>query len=267
MVRPHRFYLPGHTWHLTHRCHKREFLFRFARDRRRWMHWLFEAKKRYGLQVLNYVVTSNHIHLLVHGSGNRMAIPRAMQLMAGRVAQEYNARKHRQGAFWEDRYHATAVENGTHLRRCMTYIDLNMVRAGVVRHPSEWSFGGYHELERRPKRYGRIDRSLLVQLAGLSNQEELSAWRRERVDAAIRERGSLLSREYYWSEKLALGSPAYIARVKREFGIDVDACRIEEAEECATLREARGAYDIFSDDGIEALSAGNRLRWDVSPSQ
>lgn len=33
-----------------------------------------------------------------------------MQLIAGRTAQEYNQRKNRQGAFWEERYHATAIE-------------------------------------------------------------------------------------------------------------------------------------------------------------
>ncbi len=36
------------------------------------MRWLFEAKKRYGLCVLNYMVTSNHIHLLVEGSGGEV---------------------------------------------------------------------------------------------------------------------------------------------------------------------------------------------------
>lgn len=33
MARANRCYLPGHTYHLTHRCHGREFLFQFARDR------------------------------------------------------------------------------------------------------------------------------------------------------------------------------------------------------------------------------------------
>ncbi|VAW65049.1 Transposase and inactivated derivatives [hydrothermal vent metagenome] len=33
-----------------------------------------------------------------------------MQLIAGRTAQEYNQRKNRKGAFWEDRYHATAID-------------------------------------------------------------------------------------------------------------------------------------------------------------
>ncbi len=38
-----------------------------------------------------------------------------MQLISGRVAQEYNKRKKRKGAFWEDRYHATAIDTGKHL--------------------------------------------------------------------------------------------------------------------------------------------------------
>ncbi|SDM80320.1 hypothetical protein SAMN05660860_03195 [Geoalkalibacter ferrihydriticus] len=26
-----RYFLPGHVWHITHRCHKKEFLLKFAR--------------------------------------------------------------------------------------------------------------------------------------------------------------------------------------------------------------------------------------------
>ncbi len=68
LARAHRHYIPGHIWHITHRCHKREFLLKFSKDRHRWLLWLFEAKKRYGLIILNYTVTSNHIHLLVYDS-------------------------------------------------------------------------------------------------------------------------------------------------------------------------------------------------------
>lgn len=96
---------------------------------------------------MNYVVTSNHIHLLVVDDNDRMTIPKAIQLTAGRVSQEYNQRKRRKGAYWEDRYHATAIETGRHLLRCIVYIDLNMVRAGVVSHPAEWAFGGYNEIQ------------------------------------------------------------------------------------------------------------------------
>jgi Transposase IS200 like len=86
----------------------KKFLLKFARDRHSYLRWLFEAKKRFGLSVLNYVVTCNHVHLLVRDTGSN-AIPNSMQLIAGHSGQEYNQRKGRRGAFWEDRYHATAI--------------------------------------------------------------------------------------------------------------------------------------------------------------
>jgi REP element-mobilizing transposase RayT len=84
MPRANRHFLPGQLWHITHRCHEKSFLFKFARDRRAYRHWLFEAKKRFGLCVLNYVVMSNHVHLLVQDTGEGV-IAQSMQLIAGRT--------------------------------------------------------------------------------------------------------------------------------------------------------------------------------------
>lgn len=121
MPRANRFHLPGYVWHITHRCHRRRFLLRFRRDRRAWTAWLYQARARFGLCVLDYTATSNHIHLLVRDRGGS-EIADSMQLLEGCVGQDYNRRKDRHGAFWEDRYHATAVESGQHLARCVTYI-------------------------------------------------------------------------------------------------------------------------------------------------
>ena len=51
MARAKRHFVPGKIWHITNRCHNREFLLKFGRDRRRWLQWLFIAKKRYGLTI------------------------------------------------------------------------------------------------------------------------------------------------------------------------------------------------------------------------
>jgi REP element-mobilizing transposase RayT len=96
MARANRHY--GNVWHITHRCHKKEFLLKFGRDRRRWIEWLFEARKRYGLKVLNYIGTSNHVHLLVADDGDERTIPESIQLIAGKTGQEYNRRKNRSGS-------------------------------------------------------------------------------------------------------------------------------------------------------------------------
>jgi len=202
MPRAKRHYVPGYVWHLTHRCHNREFLLRFERDRTRWRHWLFEARKRYGLSILDYIVTSNHVHLLVHDSGNSR-IARTMQLVSGRVAQEYNNRKNRRGAFWEDRYFATAVAADRHLVQCLVYIDLNMVRAGVVRHPSQWNVCGFNEIQSARSRYRVIDMAALCGLTGSVSAEDFRARHRARIEQELA-RGER-ARQPGWTEAAAVG--------------------------------------------------------------
>jgi hypothetical protein len=51
-------------------------------DRRRYLRWVFEAKKRFGLSVLDYIVTPNHIHLLIKDTG-----PNDIAALAVREAQ------------------------------------------------------------------------------------------------------------------------------------------------------------------------------------
>lgn len=55
MARANRHRIPGCIWHITHRCHKKEFLLKFDRDRSRFVAWLLEARKRFSLQILNYL--------------------------------------------------------------------------------------------------------------------------------------------------------------------------------------------------------------------
>jgi hypothetical protein len=52
------------------------------------LHWLFEARKRFGLCVLDYIVTSNHVHLLIKDTGSNV-IAESTQLIGSRTVQEY----------------------------------------------------------------------------------------------------------------------------------------------------------------------------------
>jgi putative transposase len=45
MPRGNGYRLPGYVWHVTERCHRRQFLLKFARDRRAWVGWLYEARQ------------------------------------------------------------------------------------------------------------------------------------------------------------------------------------------------------------------------------
>jgi putative transposase len=239
MPRANRHHLPGYIWHITHRCHQRQFLLRFARDRRAWIRWLFTARQRFGLCVLDYAVTCNHVHLLVRDRGHS-EIARSLQLVAGRTGQAYNQRKRRRGAFWEDRYHATAVDTGDHLARCLVYIDLNMVRAGVVGHPAAWESGGYHEIQAPRRRYRIIDREALANTLGLRSVSELATAHAEWVDEAIR--SAAQGRVPQWSEALAVGRSDFVARISAELGVVARNRRIEPFGPGHMLREASETY-------------------------
>jgi REP element-mobilizing transposase RayT len=244
MPRAHRHFIPGQLWHITHRCHEKAFLLKFARDRRRYLHWLFEARKRFGLCVLNYVVTSNHVHLLVRDTGEGV-IGSSMQLVAARTAQEYNLRRARYGAFWEDRYHATAVEGGEHLHRCLVYIDLNMVRAGVVKHPQAWRHGGYREIQDPPQRYALIELEQLGRLCGFTDLASFQHAHRRWVAEALASGAS--KRNECWSEAVAVGSASFVEKVQRALGAKARFRQTEVAEGGCVLREPVGAYrGIFS---------------------
>ena len=240
MARAKRHFIPGYIWHITHRCHKREFLLKFSKDRHRYLQWLYQARKGYGLALLNYMVTSNHIHLLVVDTGKKDVIPKSMQLVAGRTGQEYNQRKNRKGAYWEDRYHATAVENGAHLARCMVYIDTNMVRAGVVSHPSMWSFSGYNEIQEPRRKNILIDYVRLRELFGLGSYDELRNSHRGWIEEYLGN-GAEIRRDE-WTGSIAIGSRSFVENVKTLLGLRAKGRRVMEGGGGYQIREEAAHY-------------------------
>jgi len=243
MSRANRYFIPGNIWHITHRCHKRDFLLKFKRDRRRWIYWLFEAKKRFGISVLNYIVTSNHIHLLISDENTEGNIPAFMQLVQGRTAQEYNNRKNRKGAFWEDRYHATAISSDYHFIQCMVYISMNMVRAGVVDHPVKWYESGYYEIHEPKKRYSIIDYSSILKILNIDTKELLNQIQKDWIQDSLE--NNKRQREGKWTENIAVGNEAFIESIRQKLGVKSDSRRIKRDKEGHLLSEPEIPYNTF----------------------
>ena len=205
------------------------------------------------------MVTSNHIHLLVEDKGEGV-IPRSIQLIAGRTAQDYNRRKKRKGAFWEDRYQATAVQADSHFVQCMLYIDMNMVRAGVVGHPSEWVFCGYSEIQKPPQRYSVIDRKRLMELVGIGVSDELGRRYEGWVDDILRSSES--TRESKWTESVAVGNMQFIGRVRGELGMRAAGRDIIKSGAGYELKESGVSYSCDFRAKKGTLSSENTHFWD-----
>lgn len=207
MPRATRYLVDGYLYHLTHRCADGEFFLRFAKERDAYREWLRVGAERYKVSVLGYTVTCNHTHVVCEVR-DRLAVADMMKLAAGSVAQQRNWRKAHEGSVWEHPYHCTRIEDGQHLLNCLRYVDLNMVRAGKNKHPSEWRWCGYDELTGQRQRYRIVNQERLLLLTGFSSMPEFAAFYR----ASIAERLASTDRvrEPCWTDAVAVGSEEFV---------------------------------------------------------
>jgi putative transposase len=213
MPRANRYFTTGRNYHVTHRCHDRSFLLERVSDRDAYRKLLLEKLPEYPVQLFGYCITSNHVHLLLQ-TESAEGVSALMQRVQGEFAQAYNRKKKRSGAFWGDRYHATLVDGDQYLMRCLRYIDLNMVRAGVVKHPRDWPWCGYDELAGIRKRYRLINRDgLLKSFWTPRSFPEFSKAYQAGIDELLA-KNVAQDREPAWTESLAVGRSSFLSQVE-----------------------------------------------------
>lgn len=102
MPRAKSYVVPGHTYHVTHRCHDRDFLLCVRKYRAAYCRLLREHLLKIPIALFSYCVTSNHLHLLLRPEPSNAleSLSQLMQAVEGEFARHYNRRKHRTNAFW-----------------------------------------------------------------------------------------------------------------------------------------------------------------------
>ena len=208
------------------------------------------------------MAVSSQEEMRVVDDGDREVIPNSMKLVAGRTGQEYNQRKNRTGAYWEDRYHATAVESGDHLAKCMVYIDTNMLRAGAVSHPALWPFCGYNEIQKPRRKNVLIDYERLQRLVGVKFYDQLRSshkgWVEEYLEAEVKER------QDEWTASLAVGSKSFIENVKALLGFKAKGREVRQGEGARyQLREGAARYKALFRAEKGNIDPENTYIWDV----
>ena len=242
MPRSNRYIIPGYVYHVTHRCHNRSFLLRFAKDRNEYRERLRLALKAFDVKLLSYSITSNHTHLLLTSSYPE-ELSAMMQKLEGEFAEYYNIRKKRRGAFWDGRFHCSMVDRGEYVWNCMKYIDMNMVRAGAVEHPRDWRWCGYAEIVGLRKRYRLLDKTEAMKWVGGTCSATFAENYASVVEEAVANHELL--REPMWTESIAVGRESFIQTVeetttrRREFTVS------EVRSGYWTVRESSAPYVAF----------------------
>lgn len=175
MARLPRFAISGQPQHIILRGNNRTDLFLEEADFLFFLEKLQAGCEKHSCDLHAYVLMNNHVHLLLtphtaHG------ISKMMQMLGRYYVQYFNAHYQRSGTLFEGRYKATLIDSETYLLTCMRYIELNPVRAGLVRHPSEYGWSSYQRTA-GGQTSSLIKPHVAYQRLGRSNDERLTAYR------------------------------------------------------------------------------------------
>jgi putative transposase len=99
-------------------------------------------------------------------------------------------------------------------------------------------------------------------LCGFTNPRDFQRAHREWVEQALENGGAL--REDRWSEAIAVGTLAFVERVKNDLGIKAMHREVLETDGTYALREPAEAYARNFTGKNEALSSENMFTWNES---
>ena len=150
MPRRPRDHVPGFPHHVVQRGVDRQPCFRDDIDRERYLFLLATALRETGCVLHAYALIGNHVHLLAT-SPDQAALSTLMQAVGRCYVGWYNRRHRRTGTLWEGRFKARLVDSDRYVLACCRYIDLNPVRALLVRCAEDyrWSSARHHLGRRR----------------------------------------------------------------------------------------------------------------------
>ena len=136
MARIARVVLPGIPHHIMQRGVRSMDIFFSDADRRDYLKMLQEQGEKHGLTFLAWCLMSNHVHLIV--------IPEHVRSFAKGIGEAHKAytrmvnfRQRARGYLFQGRFASCPLGEG-HFFAALKYVLRNPVRAGIVRHPSDW---------------------------------------------------------------------------------------------------------------------------------
>ena len=144
MARIARVVVPGIPHHITQRGNRRLETFFSDADYREYLYLMAEWCNRCKVQVLSYCLMPNHVHLIAvpeSEDGLRRAIGEAHR----RYTRHVNFQKGWKGHLWQGRFASFPMDE-RYMLATARYIELNPVKAGIVKRPEEyrWSSAKAH---------------------------------------------------------------------------------------------------------------------------
>jgi putative transposase len=200
-----------YLYHVLTRGNNLQNIFLDDEDFQKYLDIISKYKEKYQFNLYHYVLMTNHVHLVLEPTekgGNLSQIMKGINLS---YAQYYKAKYKHVGHFWQDRYKSIIISQDIYLLACGSYVELNPVRAGLVKDPKEYPWSSYNALA-----YGK--KNTLIDLNPLyesmaENEKQRTEYRR--FVREMQEKKSALKGEM--DKRLVYGNADFRQKLNKNF--------------------------------------------------
>jgi REP element-mobilizing transposase RayT len=213
MTRPLRLEFEGALYHVTSRGDRREPIYEDDDDRREWLAVLADGLDRFQATAYAYCLMGNHYHIVMQTY--RPNLSRLMRHVNGVYTLRYNRRHGKVGHLFQGRFKAVLVDQESYFLEVCRYVDLNPVRARMVKHPRNWVWSSYgaHAGHAAPQPW--LDsRALHQRLAPQAPLHEGAA----RYAAFVAQGKGVQLWEEGLRGQIYLGNEAFVTRMQKRIG-------------------------------------------------
>ena len=138
MARLTRIVVPGVAHHVTQRGNRRSDVFFSDNDYKLYLKLLQEYNKTYRLKIWAYCLMSNHIHMIIVPESEE-SLAKSLRAAHTRLALYINRAQGWSGHLWQNRYFSCPLDD-SHLWVAIKYVELNPVRAGIVKNAEDYAW-------------------------------------------------------------------------------------------------------------------------------
>ncbi|MGM0609172.1 MAG: transposase [Candidatus Muiribacteriota bacterium] len=169
MARKLRIEYEGAFYHIITRGNAHSRIFKTEFDRLKFIEYLSQIHKKYGVIIHAYCLMGNHYHLFLETP--KANLRKAMHKLNTSYTNFYNYHNKRTGHLFSGRYKAYLVEKDNYALVLSSYIHLNPVRANIVKNIIDYPWSSYKYYVTNKKRPDFLQTKMILNLNGGNCQD------------------------------------------------------------------------------------------------
>jgi putative transposase len=214
MPRTARIAPKENVYHILCRGNNKQIIFKNEHDYQQYLSILKKYKKSHYFLLYHYVLMPNHVHLVLDVTREGKELSEIMKGINLSYVLYYKKKYEHIGHFWQDRYKSIMISKDDYLLACGSYVELNPVRARMVKDPADYPWSSYTTYA-HGKHSELVDKHTIYLNLGKESKENQDKY--QEFIYGIQKEKKFMKGEM--NKKILYGSKEFLDDMKRKFNI------------------------------------------------